>query len=56
MEKTLDLFELRDEEIHHVLDLWCFRREQDQLLAHQIKLQHVGRRDGDEEDVGVSER
>lgn len=50
-----NLLQLRDEEIDHVLDVWSFSREKDQLLVQQIKLQHVGRRDGDEEDVGVSE-
>lgn len=56
LKNTPDLLELRDEGVDHALDLRCFRREQDQFLARQIQLQHVRRRDGDEEDVRVPER
>lgn len=52
--RTTNLFQLRDEDIDHVLDLWRFGREQDQLLVQQMKLQHVGRRGGDKQDLGVA--
>lgn len=49
-----NLFQLRDEDIDHVLDLWRFGREQDQLLVQQMKLQHVRRRGGDKQDLSVA--
>lgn len=45
---------MRDEEIYHMFDLRCFGREQNQFLIHQIKLQHVWRGDGNEQDVCVA--
>ena len=50
------LFDLIDEGVYEMFDLWCFGWEQDQLLIGQIELQHVLWRDGHEQDVCVTEK
>lgn len=46
--------ELRDELVHHGLDLRGLGGEEDELLAAQVELQHVPGRGGHEEHVGIA--
>lgn len=51
---ALYLFDLIDEHVYEVFDLWCLGWEQYELLIGQIELQHVLRWDGHKQDVGIA--
>lgn len=51
---ALCLFDLIDERVYEVFDLWCLGWEQYELLIGQIELQHVLRWDGHKQDVGIA--
>lgn len=53
---VLHLFDLIDEGVYEMFDLWGLGWEQDQFLIGQIELQHVLRGDGYKQDVCISEK
>lgn len=53
-ERPSDLFELCEEVVDHVFDLWGLGGEQDQLLADKVELQHIIRWNGHKQDVRVA--
>lgn len=53
-EKPSDLLDLCEEVVDHLFDLRGLGGEQNQLLVGQVELQHIIRRNGHEQDVGVA--